>query len=113
LDAQPQRLLWASTSTKNPKYRDVFYVEELIGSDTVNTMPPVTVDAYRDHGKPRNSLVENIEDAEETMKDLETAGISMRAATDKLLEDGIKLFADAFEQLLAAVDQARSIRATA
>lgn len=113
LEAQPQRLLWASTSTKNPKYRDVFYVEELIGSDTVNTMPPVTVDAYRDHGKPRNSLVENVEGAEETMKDLEAAGISMRAATDKLLEDGIKLFADAFEQLLAAVDQARTIRATA
>lgn len=113
LNAQPQRLLWASTSTKNPKYRDVFYVEELIGADTVNTMPPVTVDAYRDHGKPRNSLVENIEGAEETMKDLEAAGISMRAATDKLLEDGIKLFADAFEQLLAAVDQARTIRATA
>jgi transaldolase/glucose-6-phosphate isomerase len=111
LQAQPQRLLWASTSTKNPKYRDVFYVEELIGVDTVNTMPPVTLDAYRDHGKPRNSLVEALEDAEEAMKALEEAGISMHAATDKLLEDGIRLFADAFEQLLAAVDRTKSVRA--
>jgi transaldolase/glucose-6-phosphate isomerase len=110
LKAQPQRLLWASTSTKNPKYRDVFYVEELIGAETVNTMPPVTVDAYRDHGKPRNSLVEALQDAEQVMKDLEEAGVSMRAATDKLLEDGIKLFADAFQQLLAAVDRTKSLR---
>jgi transaldolase/glucose-6-phosphate isomerase len=113
LNAQPQRLLWASTSTKNPKYRDVFYVEELIGSATVNTMPPVTVDAYRDHGKARNSLIEDVEGAEQTMRDLKAVGISMRAATDKLLEDGIKLFADAFDQLLVAVDRARSVRATA
>ncbi len=113
LNAQTQRLLWASTSTKNPKYRDVFYVEELIGTDTVNTMPPVTVDAYRDHGKPRNSLVESVENAEQTMKDLEKAGISMHKVTEKLLEDGIKLFADAFHQLLTAVDASRKVRASA
>jgi transaldolase / glucose-6-phosphate isomerase len=101
--AQTQRVLWASTSTKNPKYRDVVYVEELIGPDTVNTMPPATVDAFRDHGRLRNSLTEDLPGAEKTMRDLAHAGISIKEVTDKLTDDGVKLFADAFDKLLAAV----------
>src|SRR6202008_1178926 len=73
--AQTQRVLWASTSTKNPKYRDVLYVEELIGPDTVDTIPPATYDAFRDHGKPRASLEENIPAAQQTMDTLERVGI--------------------------------------
>jgi len=103
--AQTQRVLWASTSTKNPNYRDVIYIEELIGPDTVNTMPPATIDAFRDHGKLRNSLTEDIPGAQKTMDDLAKAGISMKEVTDKLTEDGVKLFADAFDKLLAAVER--------
>ena len=101
--AQTQRVLWASTSTKNPAYRDVIYVEELIGPDTVNTMPPATIDAFRDHGKPRQSLTENVAGAKQTMDDLAKAGISIKEVTDKLTADAVKLFADAFDKLLAAV----------
>jgi transaldolase/glucose-6-phosphate isomerase len=100
---QTQRLLWASTSTKNPKYRDVLYVEELIGPDTVDTIPPATFDAFRDHGKLRPSLTENVEGANKTMNDLEVAGISMKEVTDKLIADAVKLFQDPFKQLLAAI----------
>ena len=103
--AQTQRLLWASTSTKNPNYRDVLYVEELIGPDTVNTMPPATVDAFRDHGRVRPSLGEGLADARDTMRMLGEAGIAMTAVTDQLLADGVRLFADAFEKLLAATRQ--------
>jgi transaldolase/glucose-6-phosphate isomerase len=101
--AQTQRVLWASTSTKNPAYRDVIYVEELIGPDTVNTMPPATIDAFRDHGRLRNSLVEDVPIAQKVMDDLARAGISIKEVTDKLTDDGVKLFADAFDKLLAAV----------
>ncbi len=103
--AQTQRVLWASTSTKNPNYRDVIYVEELIGPDTVNTMPPATIDAFRDHGKLRNSLTEDVVGAQKTMDGLPKAGISMKEVTDKLTEDGVKQVADAFEELLAAVER--------
>ncbi len=103
--AHTQRVLWASTSTKNPKYRDVIYVEELIGPDTVNTMPPATVDAFRDHGKLRNSLTEDVAGAQKVMDDLARAGISIKEVTDKLTVDGVKLFADAFDKLLAAVEK--------
>jgi transaldolase/glucose-6-phosphate isomerase len=103
--AQTQRVLWASTSTKNPKYRDVIYVEELIGPDTVNTMPPATIDAFRDHGQLRNSLTEDLAGAQKVMDDLARAGISIKAVTDKLTDDGVKLFADAFDKLLAAVEK--------
>jgi transaldolase len=103
--AQTQRVLWASTSTKNPNYRDVIYVEELIGPDTVNTMPPATIDAFRDHGKLSNSLTEDIPAAQKTMDDLAKAGISMKEVTDKLTVDGVKLFSDAFDKLLAAVER--------
>jgi transaldolase/glucose-6-phosphate isomerase len=101
--AQTQRVLWASTSTKNPNYRDVIYIEELIGADTVNTMPPATIDAFRDHGRLRNSLTEDVAGAAKVMQDLARAGVSMKEVTDKLTEDGVKLFADAFDKLLAAV----------
>jgi transaldolase/glucose-6-phosphate isomerase len=100
--AQVQRLLWASTSTKNPKYRDVLYVEELIGADTVDTIPPATFDAFRDHGKLRNSLTEDVPGAAKVMENLAKAGISMTEVTEKLLADGVKLFADAFKTLLEA-----------
>ena len=103
--AQTQRVLWASTSTKNPAYRDVIYIEELIGPDTVNTMPPATIDAFRDHGKLRNSLTEDVAGAQKVMDDLARAGISIREVTDKLTDDGVKLFADAFDKLLAAVEK--------
>src|SRR5882762_4223232 len=107
---QTQRLLWASTSTKNPKYRDVIYVEELIGADTVDTIPPATFDAFRDHGKLRPSLTENVEGAAKTMADLAKAGISMKEVTDKLMVDGVKLFADAFKTLLDAVGKNAGVR---
>lgn len=103
--ARPQRLLWASTSTKNPDYRDVLYVEELVGEDTVNTVPPATLDAFRDHGKVRKSLEEDVEGASETMSALERAGVSMREVTDQLLEDGVRLFSDAFDKLLATIEE--------
>lgn len=103
--AQTQRVLWASTSTKNPAYRDVIYVEEMIGPDTVNTVPPATLDAFRDHGKPRLSLTEDLDGARQSMADLAAVGISMKQVTDKLTVDGVKLFADAFDQLLAAVEK--------
>jgi transaldolase len=108
--AQTQRLLWASTSTKNPKYRDVLYVEELIGADTVDTIPPATFEAFRDHGKLRPSLTENVEGAAKTMADLAKAGISMKEVTDKLVVDGVKLFADAFTTLLAAVGKSAGVQ---
>ena len=103
--AQTQRVLWASTSTKNPNYRDVIYIEELIGPDTVNTVPPATLDAFRDHGKPRQSLTEDLDGARKTMDDLAGVGIVMKDVTDKLTADGVKLFADAFDTLLAAVEK--------
>ena len=103
--AQTQRVLWASTSTKNPAYRDVLYVEELIGPDTVNTLPPATIEAFRDHGKPRQSLTEDVDSARKTMADLAAAGIVMKQVTDKLTADGVKLFANAFDQLLSAVEK--------
>jgi transaldolase/glucose-6-phosphate isomerase len=103
--AQTQRVLWASTSTKNPAYRDVMYVEELIGPQTVNTMPPATIDAFRDHGKLRNSLTEDVAGAQKVMDDLSKAGISISEVTTKLTNDGVKLFADAFHKLLAVVEK--------
>jgi len=102
---QTQRVLWASTSTKNPAYRDVLYVEELIGPDTVDTIPPATLDAFRDHGKPRNSLTENVDTAHRTMETAAKLGISMKQVTDQLTDDGVRLFSEAFDKLLAAVEK--------
>jgi transaldolase/glucose-6-phosphate isomerase len=104
-DAQTQRVLWASTSTKNPHYNDVMYVDDLIGRDTVNTLPPATLEAFRDHGKARQTLTEDVEGAKKVMSELAAVGISMKQVTDKLTVDGVKLFADAFGQLLAAVEK--------
>lgn len=109
--AQTQRLLWASTSTKNPKYRDVLYVEELIGADTVDTIPPATFDAFRNHGRLRPSLTEDVPSAQRTMENLAKAGISMKEVTDKLVVDGVKLFADAFKQLLEATGKTAGVHA--
>jgi transaldolase len=103
--ARTQRVLWASTSTKDPKYRDVMYVEELIGPDTVNTLPPATLEAFRDHGRVRPSLEENLDEARDTMEVLEQVGISMREVTDKLLVEGVRLFAEPFDKLLDATAQ--------
>jgi transaldolase len=103
--AQTQRVLWASTSTKNPNYRDVMYVEELIGPDTVNTMPPATVDAFRDHGKPRVSLTEDVAGANRIMETVAKVGISMKEVTDNLTEDGVRQFSDAFNKLMKAVEK--------
>jgi transaldolase / glucose-6-phosphate isomerase len=101
---QTQRVLWASTGTKNPAFSDVLYVEELIGPDTVNTIPPATYDAFRDHGHPRASLEEGVSEARETMENLARTGISMKELTDQLTEDGVKLFEEAFDKLLGAVE---------
>lgn len=102
--AQTQRVLWASTSTKNPNYRDVIYVEEMIGKDTVNTIPPATFEAFRDHGQLRSSLTEDVDGAARVMSNLAQAGISMKEVTEKLLVDGVKLFEEAFVKLIGAVD---------
>jgi transaldolase / glucose-6-phosphate isomerase len=107
--AQTQRLLWASTSTKNPKYRDVIYVEELIGADTVDTIPPATFDAFREHGKLRNSLTEDVPGAATVMGNLAKAGISMKEVTDKLLDDGVKIFHESFVKLIAATDKSAGV----
>jgi transaldolase/glucose-6-phosphate isomerase len=106
-NAQTQRLLWASTSTKNPNYRDVGYVEELIGPDTVDTVPAPTFDAFREHGRPRASLEESLEEAHDTMDALEEVGISMQEVTDKLLAEGVTLFEEAFDKLLSSVEKKR------
>jgi len=104
--ARPQRLLWASTGTKNPAYRDVIYIEELIGPSTVNTVPPATLDAFRDHGRVRDSLLEDVDGAARALVELQSLGISLAAVTDTLLVDGVKLFEEAFAKLLAAVGSA-------
>ncbi len=101
--ARPQRLLWASTGTKNPAYGDVLYVEELIGRDTVNTLPPATLEAFRDHGRVRASLAENLPRAGILLADLETSGISLDDVTASLLADGVAQFSDAYEKLLTAL----------
>jgi transaldolase / glucose-6-phosphate isomerase len=106
--AKTQRLLWASTGTKNKAYSDVLYVDELIGRDTVNTMPIATMDAFRDHGQLRDTLDDNVADAQRVLGDLGRAGISLNAVTDKLVEEGVKAFADAADKLYAAVAGKRS-----
>jgi transaldolase/glucose-6-phosphate isomerase len=106
--ARVQRLLWASTSTKNPAYSDVLYVEELIGPDTINTMPLETIDAFRDHGKVRPSLEENSAAAQGMLTALAHFGISLDEVTTKLTNDGVSLFADAFDDLLGTVEKKRA-----
>src|SRR6195952_392599 len=106
--AKPQRLLWASTGTKSKDYSDVLYVEELIGPNTVNTVPPATLDAFRDHGTPRNSLEENVEDAKHVLAELQKSGISLDKITVDRVKDGVKQFADAADKLYGAVAHKRA-----
>jgi transaldolase len=105
--ANLQRPLWASTSTKNPEYRDVLYVEQLIGPDTVNTLPPATLDAFRDHGEVARTVDQGVEHAEQTIADLEALGISMQEVTHKLLVDGLASFQKSFDTLIAGLEQKR------
>jgi len=100
--AQTQRLLWASTSSKNPGLSDVLYVEELIGEDTVNTIPPATFSAFRDHGRVAATLTADLDAARGTLQELDRAGVSIDDITDRLLEEGINQFVSAFDRLLAA-----------
>jgi len=105
--ARPQRLLWASTSTKNPNYRDVLYVEELIGADTVNTVPPSTIDAFRDHGRVAPTLEQGLDEAKHVLDTVARADISMRQVTDKLLSEGVKQFVIPYDSLIASIAAAR------
>ncbi|GAG93910.1 unnamed protein product, partial [marine sediment metagenome] len=98
--ARVQRLLWASTGVKNPHYRDVMYVEELIGPETVNTVPPATLDAFRDHGKPRLSLAENLHEASKHLATLKGVGIDLNAVTRRLKDEGVDLFEKPFDSLI-------------
>lgn len=102
--AIPQRLLWASTATKNPEYSDVYYVEQLMGPNTVNTIPPKTMDAFRDHGKVENNLETDLDSAQSQLDALASLGVDLEAITKKLEDDGVASFADAFERLLAAIE---------
>ena len=106
--AQPQRLLWASTGTKNPDYSDVLYIETLIGPDTVNTMPPKTMDAFRDHGVVRETLTADIDAAKDVMATAETLGLDLGGVTAKLVEEGVRQFADAADKLYGAVADKRT-----
>lgn len=108
--ARRQRPLWASTSTKNPNYRDVMYVEELVGPDTVNTVPPQTLLAFLNHGVVRpGSLEENLDEADNTLSLLEKLGISYAAVTQRLEDEGVKAFSDSFTDLLAAVEKRKQL----
>ena len=103
--AHVQRPLWASTSTKNPEYRDVIYVEQLIGPDTVNTLPPATLEAFRDHGETAQTVDAHLDEAVRTMAALEGVGVSMREVTDKLLADGLASFQKSFDTLIAGLEK--------
>jgi transaldolase/glucose-6-phosphate isomerase len=105
--AKVQRPLWASTSTKNPQYRDVIYVEELIGPDTVDTVPPQTLDAYREHGQAKVTLTQGLSEAKASIQSLEKLGISMQSVTQELEDEGVKSFSDAFTALLKSVETRR------
>lgn len=103
LGASPQRLLWASTGVKNPDYPDTLYIDELIGPDTISTMPPKTLDAFRDHGSVRARLEQNIDGARAILAEAEQLGLSLRAVTDELTVDGVRQFEHSLETLLAAI----------
>jgi transaldolase len=101
--ATPQRCLWASTSTKNPEYRDVMYVEELIGPETVNTMPKETIEAFQDHGEVRLTLEEGLDEAHQLLTELAAAGVDYDDVTRVLEDEGVQKFADSFEELLEGI----------
>jgi len=102
--ARVQRPLWASTSTKNPEYRDVMYVEDLIGPDTVDTMPPATIEAFREHGVVDKTVDKKVSAAEGLLKEIEAVGISVNEVTEKLLVDGIASFQKSFDELIAGLE---------
>jgi transaldolase len=106
--ATPQRVLWASTSTKNPDYPDTLYMEELIGPDTVNTVPEETIEAYQDHGRPQMRLEEGLADAKRLMQQLAAAGVDYDDVTETLEREGVEKFSEAFDALLGALDEKRS-----
>ena len=110
--ARVQRPLWASTSTKNPAYPDTIYVDNLIGPETVNTVPPATLDAFKDHGVASLTLMRGLEEAQDAINKLEAAGISMDVVTQELEDEGVKAFADAFAQLLGTIDERRKSAAS-
>jgi transaldolase len=105
--ATPQRVLWASTSTKNPEYSDVLYVEELIGPDTVNTMPEETIRDYQDHGNPEPRLERRLEDARRVFRELDKSGVDYTDVTDTLEREGVEKFSVAFDELLNALGEKR------
>ncbi len=105
--ARVQRLLWASTSTKNPEYSDIKYVEPLIGPKTVNTLPLETIDAYRDHGDPASRVTEGVEEAQETLQILGELGIDLYEATQQLEDEGVERFVASYDQLLEALEKRR------
>ena len=107
--ARVQRPLWASTSTKNPAYRDVIYCEALIGPNTVNTLPPATLDAFKDHGEVKRTIDTNMDEARADLKALEKAGVSMKEVTDKLLADGLASFQKSFDSLIAGLEKKRGL----
>ncbi|MGB3682449.1 MAG: transaldolase family protein, partial [Rubrobacteraceae bacterium] len=106
--ATVQRPLWASTSTKNPEYRDVIYVENLVGPDTVNTMPKSTIEDVKDHAEIRETIGEGLEDARQLLKDLEEAGIDYEEITELLEKEGVQKFADSFDELLEEIKEQTS-----
>lgn len=105
--AQLQRPLWASTSTKNPAYSDVLYIEQLIGPHTVNTIPPATIEAFRDHGKVARTIDQDVDGAVRTLAQLESLGVSLDSVTDELLKEGVASFAKSFATLLTGLDRKR------
>src|SRR5688572_16986923 len=111
--ARVQRCLWASTSTKNPDYRDVLYVEELIGPETVNTMPTDTIDAFLDHGTLERTLDAGLDEARDTLSRIEALGIGMQKVTDELTEEGVAAFAKSFEELIETIESQRKALAPA
>jgi len=106
--AQPQRLLWASTGTKNPEYPDTLYIDELIGPDTVNTMPPKTMDAFRDHGNVAVTLTKDVEGARKTIADAERLGLDLDGVTKTLVDEGVASFTKSFDDLLAAIGKQKT-----
>jgi transaldolase/glucose-6-phosphate isomerase len=105
LGASPQRLLWASTGVKNPDYPDTLYIDELVGQDTISTMPPKTLKAFRDHGSVDARLAQNIDGARTTLAEAEALGFNLRAVTDELTLDGVRQFEDSLERLLTAIGE--------
>jgi transaldolase len=111
--AQVQRPLWASTSTKNPRYNDTLYVDSLVGPDTVNTLPPQTFDAFRDHGSPAATLEADVDQAAKVFADLATLGINFDHVADELTREGVEAFAESFRELLQVIEARRNQEITA